>query len=91
SLSDITFRNGIKATGRITDFSGYMRLELDVSGKYRTSCARCLKELERDLFAHIEKDVALKEMLQDKESEDYLICEGTELDLGEVIDEVLYL
>ncbi len=91
SLSDIRFIDGIRVFGRVTDLSGYMRLTLDVSGRYRTSCARCLTELERELEAHIEKDVALKDMLQDKESDDYVVCEGNELDLDDVISEVMYL
>ena len=91
SLSDITFEDGVNVKGSVTNSSGYMRLEMRVFGRYKTGCARCMTEHERELDARITKDVALKEMLEDPDSDDYLVCEDSKLDLDEAIEELMYL
>lgn len=89
--SDITFREPVAIKGKVTNRSGYMTLELSVSGEYETSCARCMTALHKELNAAIEKEVALKETLQNEDTDDYIVCTDSQLDLDEVLSELMYL
>ena len=88
---DIVFTDPIKVKGEVKNFSGYMTFEMTVHVRYRTKCARCLKELFREAEYHMEKNVAVKGSLQNEDIDGYIIVEGSELDLDAEIEELLML
>jgi Predicted metal-binding, possibly nucleic acid-binding protein len=91
AMADIVPLGDAHMEGKLTNTAGYLRLEADLSLRYRTVCARCASELERELHIPIEKDLAVRGQLQDEDKDDYLIVDNGALDLEPLAVEELYL
>ena len=58
---DITLTAPIAVSGMVKDQNGYMSLTCDVTVKYRTTCDRCLDDIEGTLEFDLEKTVSVSE------------------------------
>lgn len=90
-MSDIETVGDAHMEGKLTNSAGYLRLESDLTLRYRTACARCAAELERTLHIPVTRDVAVRGQLQDEDTDDYLIVDSEKLDLEPLAVEELYL
>lgn len=81
--------------GHVTDQAGYMRLELTATVDYRAECARCLEPVNGSFAVSLERTVATKDSLSEKQLEEnvdeYAVIENGTLDLDELIREELLL
>ena len=81
--------------GDVTDQAGYMHLHLTASVDYRAECARCLEPVSGSFSVSLERTVATKDSLSEKQLEEnvdeYAVIEGGSLDLDELIREELLL
>ena len=84
-----------RVVGNVTDQAGYMHLELTATVDYRAECARCLEPLSGSFSVSLERTVAAKESLSEKQLEEnvdeYAVIENGTLDLDELIREELLL
>jgi uncharacterized protein len=81
--------------GEVTDQAGYMRLELTATVPFDAECARCLSPV-RDVFSvTLERTVATKDSLSEKQLEEnvdeYAVIEDGRLDLDELVREEILL
>ena len=85
-LFGVRFSSPMKVKGEITNTAGYMRMHLDMSVDYQTTCARCLAEVNGQFSLSLEKTVAPKKLLSDLDEDkldDYAIIEDGFLDMDE--------
>ena len=94
-LADAEPNGDAHVVGEITDRAGYMRLELTATVFYRAECARCLELVEGEFSVSLERTVATKETLSEKQLEEnvdeYAVAEDGKLDLGDLIREEILL
>lgn len=90
-FSELAFDKPVHIEGEITERSGCMLLTLKADVSYNTECARCLKQLHRDLTFDLSKNAAVSGSLQDDDNDDYVIISDSVLDLTEPIEELLFL
>ena len=94
-LADAEPNGDAHVTGEVTDRAGYMRLFLSASLAYQAECARCLEPVNGSFSVSLERTVATRETLSEKQLEEnvdeYAIVEDGKLDLGELIREELLL
>ena len=94
-LADASPEGDAHVVGELTDRAGYMRLELTATVAYRAECARCLEPVNGAFSVSLERTVATKETLSEKQLEEnvdeYAVAEDGKLDLGELISEELLL
>lgn len=90
-IPDVEFSAPVEALGSITNAGGYMKLSLTVKAAYSTACARCLKPLSGEFVTSFEKDVAEAGVLQDEDTDDYLIVDNKKLNLSLPVTEQLIL
>ena len=76
---DVVFTGPAAVKGEISGSDKYMSLKAEVSAPYRTRCARCLKDIEREFVSEIDKPVARAGTLEDEDTDDYIIAENSEL------------
>lgn len=88
---DIQFPEPIRVSGSITNQAGYMQISLEVKATYQTVCARCLASIQKDCTLSMEKGVALASSLEDEDNDDYLVPDGTVLNLDEPVSDLIYL
>jgi len=86
---DVTFEGNIEVQGEIRDMAGYMCLTLEAHLPYTSMCARCLAEVRGVFDVTLEKDVAVKELLQEEEQDRFAVIENRRLDVGQVLTEEL--
>lgn len=92
ALTGVTFPEGARLHGSITNDAGYVRLTLEISCPYVTACARCLKEVRGVFTFGYERTVATKGTLEGaeaEESDDYLVIEDAKLDIDDRLREEL--
>lgn len=94
--SDSAEANGpAHVTGEVTDQAGYMHLTLTASVGYRASCARCLEPVEGKFTVSLERTVAAKNTLSEKQLEEnvdeYAVIEDGKLDLDGLVREEILL
>ncbi len=88
-FNGIEFSDKVRVTGKIKNMAGFMTLEALSKVPYRTSCARCLKEIS-GVFEHsFTKYLATK--LQNSENDDYLIITEGRVDIDSPLLEDLVL
>ena len=94
--SDIVFDAPVAVSGRVFEkASGYTRSEslvmaqINLSGKYKTYCARCLEELDRTVDFSAEYSVATS--LQNEEGEGMILAPSGILDIGECADGLFFM
>ena len=89
------FDGDAHVVGEVTDEAGYMHLTLSATVSYRTECARCLEPVHGDFTVELERTVATRATLSDKQLEEnvdeYAVIEDGKLDLDETIREELLL
>lgn len=82
-------------TGEVTNRAGYMRLTLTAAVPYRAACARCLDPVEGVFPVTLERTVATKEMLTEKQLEEnvdeYAVALDGMLDLDTLMREEILL
>lgn len=82
-------------TGEVTDQAGYMHLTLTAEVGYRASCARCLDPVEGTFPVTLERTVAAKDTLSEKQLEEnvdeYAVVEDGTLDLDDLMREEILL
>jgi len=88
----------VRVSGKFTDNSGYMHLDIKIEASYKTSCARCLKEIDAEFVTEQSLPITTEpEEGEDTESEEYLETDyffvkkgvsgakvGYSIDLGEI-------
>ncbi|MBR7099198.1 MAG: DUF177 domain-containing protein, partial [Clostridia bacterium] len=89
------FENDAHVVGEVTDQAGYMHLVLSAAVPYCAECARCLEPIRDEFSMSLERTVATKENLSEKQLEEnvdeYAVIEDGRLDLGELVREELLL
>lgn len=91
----VEFEGDARVVGAVVDQAGYMRLTLEATVPYAAECARCLEPVH-DVFAvTLERTVATKDSLSEKQLEEnvdeYAVIEDGRLDLGDLMREELLL
>ena len=87
---DKSFPEPVHVAGNVVNRSGYMFLTLNAKVKYRTQCARCLSELEREYTFDLTKNVALDKDVSD-EDDDVAVIVGSGIEMDEPLEELLFL
>ena len=91
-LHGVSFPSPMKVRGQITNASGYMVMQANVSLDYSASCARCLAPVCGEFTLDLEKTVATRDQLEDVDEyrlTDYAIIENGFLDMDEQLYELL--
>ncbi len=82
-------------SGEITDNSGYMRLRLRAELAYHSECARCLAPIDGVFSLDFERTVTTEGTIDEDKLEEledeYVVLEGSELDVDEPLCEELML
>lgn len=81
----------ILISGKVTDMGGYIELNASAELKYRTQCARCLTELEKNCKIDICRPVTVSLQNGNEEDEYILVGENSEIDIDNLITEELLL
>ncbi len=93
-LDGIVFEDA-HVSGEITDNSGYMRLCLRAELVYHGECARCLAPVDGVFSLDFERTVATEGSIDEDKLEEladeYVVLEGSELDVDEPLCEELML
>ena len=94
--SDIVFPSPVKVSGRVfekasgsTRSESLVMAEIVLSGEYKTSCARCLEELDRTVDFSAEYSVATE--LQNEQGEGMILAPAGILDIGECADGLFFM
>ena len=88
-LSDLDFfgrkpiTQPVRAEGRVTNHAGALVLEGTARSVLDLACDRCGKEFSREKVVALDSLVAHE--LEDDETDEIILLEGTELDLDEVV------
>ena len=93
-MDGITFDSDARVTGAITDNAGYMRLVLRAELRYHGECARCLAPVDGVFSLDFERTVTTEGALSEQqleESDEYVVLNGSELDVDEPLREELLL
>ena len=93
-MDGITFDSDARVTGCITDNAGYMRLILKAEIGYHGECARCLAPVDGVFSLDFERTVTTEGTLTEEqleESDEYVVLNGSELDVDEPLREELLL
>ena len=81
--ADVTFPDGVTVAGKIIGRNDVLELSAHVEGKFKANCARCLKELDRELSFDFEETLAQEgNEIPDRDS--VIIFEGTSIDVSEI-------
>ena len=89
------FEGDASVVGAVTDQAGYMSLTLTATVAYHAECARCLEPVHQSFSVTLERTVATKDSLSEKQLEEnvdeYAVIEDGHLDLDELIREEILL
>lgn len=94
-IEDVTFTEGARVYGKITNSAGYMRLTLKADLPYIGQCARCLDEV-RDVFSlDFERTVVTEGMVSEEKLEEsvdeYIVLNDGKLELDDAVKEELLI
>ena len=82
--ADVCFANGVSVSGRITCRGDVLELSAHVEGAFEVGCARCLKELHREISFDFEETLVQEgEDVTDKDS--VIVFGGMTLDISEIV------
>ena len=94
-IEDVTFTDGARVCGKITNSAGYMRLVLKAELPYIGQCARCLDEVRGVFSLDFERTVVTEGMVSEEKLEEsideYIVLDGSSLVLDEAIREELLI
>lgn len=94
-IEDVTFSDGARVYGKITNNAGYMRLALKAELPYVGECARCLDRVEGVFELDFERTVVTEGMVSEEKLEEdvdeyIVLCDG-KLELDGAVREELML
>jgi len=78
-----SFPEGAHVKGSVFNRAGIVTLRGTAEALLKTSCDRCLKEIEADFSFDIRHN--LVRSLNNEDNDDYVVTEGDELDLDELV------
>ena len=94
-LDGVVFDSDARVTGALTDNAGYMRLTLQAELGYHGECARCLAPVDGVFSLDFERTVTtegtLSEDCPEELVDEYVVLNGSELDVDEALREELML
>ena len=86
-IEDVTFTDGARVHGKITNSAGYMRLTLQADLPYIGECARCLDEVRGVFSLDFERTVVTEGMVSEEKLEEnideYIVLDDGKLELDE--------
>lgn len=91
TLGDISFPSPFRVHGVIKNAANYITLNLNADVIYSVQCARCLKQINGIRQISFIKGISDSDTLQDADNDDYLLIEGSTLDIGEPLNEQILL
>ncbi len=94
-IEDVTFDEGARVYGKITNSAGYMRLTLRAELAYVGECARCLDEVRGVFSLDFERTVVTEGMVSDEKLEEsadeYIVLTDGQLELDDPVREELMI
>lgn len=94
-IEDVTFSEGARVYGRITNSAGYMRLTLKADLPYIGQCARCLDEVRGVFSLDFERTVVTEGMVSEEKLEEsvdeYIVLDDGRLELDDAVREELLI
>jgi len=92
AVDDVEFPYPFHISGFVKDMAGYILLSLNASIRYRTQCARCLKDISKEMEVFFEKTVVTDlSALQNEENDDYISAPEGYIDADETLTEQILL
>ena len=89
---DVTFPEPLYVQGTVKNMAGYISMRIVGKMNYKTFCDRCSKPIESNLELVIERTVAESgNVANDEVDDDYLVVEGSSVELDETIREEFVL
>ncbi len=80
-----------KLNGKITCSGGVLVLDANLDAKIKTTCARCLKELELPVSVDFSETLVQEGTEDGKDLDSVIVFSGTEVDVGELAENNLLL
>jgi uncharacterized protein len=77
------FTEPLRAVGTVRNTAGVLMLKAVITAKLRCTCARCLREFEKDF--RLDTEAVLVTEAQDKDDPDLYILDGDCVDVDEVV------
>ena len=94
-MDGIIFESDAHVVGAITDSAGYMRLTLKAELVYHGECARCLAPVDGVFSLDFQRTVVTEGMLTEEQldelDDEYVLLDGSELDVDLALGEELLL
>ena len=94
-IEDVTFTDGARVYGKITNSAGYMRLTLKAELPYIGECARCLDEVRGTFSLDFERTVVTEGMASEEKLEEsvdeYIVLNNGKLELDAAVQEELLI
>ena len=94
-IEDVTFTDGARVCGKITNSAGYMRLILNAELPYVGQCARCLDEVRGVFSLDFERTVVTEGMVSEEKLEEnvdeYIVIVDSCIKLDDAVKEELML
>ena len=94
-IEDVTFTDGARVYGKITNSAGYMRLKLKADLPYVGQCARCLDEVQGVFSLDFERTVVTEGMVSEERLEEsvdeYIVLDDGKLLLDDAVKEELLI
>ena len=94
-IEDVTFTDGARVHGKITNSAGYMRLVLQADLPYIGECARCLDEVHGVFSLEFERTVVTEGMVSEERLEEsadeYIVLDDGKLALDDAVREELLI
>ncbi len=94
-IDGVVFSSDARVVGFITDSAGYMRLTLKAELNFHGECARCLAPVNGvfslDFLRTVVTEEMLTEEMQDELDDEYVLLNGSELDVDLALREELLL
>lgn len=79
----VSFEGPVHVKGRAENIGGQVEISANVTAKIATNCARCMKDIFKDVdFDYVEKLAGSGVTLQD--GDDVILLEGTEVDIADL-------
>ncbi len=94
-IEDVTFTEGARVFGKITNNAGYMRLALTAELPYVGECARCLDEVRGVFALDFERTVVTEGMVSEERLEEtvdeYIVLNDGKLEIDDAVREELLI
>ncbi len=95
TIEDVSFTDGARVWGKITNSAGYMRLTLKADIHYVGECARCLDEVRGVFSLDFERTVVTEGMVSEEKLEEsvdeYIVLDDGKLALDDAVREELLI